>query len=71
MLHFSNIFQNLLLYFYLLVGIQVFYLQSSIYLKLEHTIYHCLFRVMSKHLLSPVHPIALIFAPIHVQLSAL
>lgn len=32
---------------------------------------HCLFRVMSKSLLPPKHPIAFIFATIHVQLSVL
>lgn len=71
MLHFSYVFQILLLYFYLLVGIQIFYLQSGICLKIEHTISHCLFRVMFEHLLPPTHPIAFIFATIHVQLSVL
>ena len=69
MLHFSCIFQILLLYLYLLVGIQIFYLQSNICLKIEHTTSHCLFGVMSKYLLLPMHPVAFIFATIHVQLS--
>lgn len=62
MLHFSYVFQILLLYFYLLVGIQIFYLQSSICLKIEHMISHCLSRMMSKQLLLPIHPTAFIFA---------
>lgn len=71
MLHFPYVFQILLLYSYLLVGKQIFNLQSSICLKIEHMISHCLFRVMSEHLLPPMHSTAFIFATVRVQLNVL